>query len=391
MMGDAAEEVWMRRIGRTICAALILFFLFLEAAAARDEIPGLTATAAIVVEHATGAVIYARRPDLALPPASTTKVLTAYVAVRSGQLDRSLRVSRNATRMQPSKIWLQPNWEMNALDLVYAILLNSANDASVVLAEGLAGSVQRFAREMNEAARTLGAKHSRFVNPNGLPAKGHYSTARDLTLIMRGALRYPLLRQILSTQSLVVRPTSGSRRRIRLRSHNRLLGHGNGAEVIGKTGYTRRAKRCFVGAATSDEREVLFAVLGSRDLWHDVNRLVAYGLERAPSAELQLTESDWEEALPSSANHADDGPDEAHRRYHIRLASFRTRTRADGLRDKVARGGYESVVVEHLLVGSRPLYRVTVRGFTSKEAAREAARSLGRTYKLAPQIVSIGT
>jgi D-alanyl-D-alanine carboxypeptidase len=359
---------------------------------AGGELGEPTAKAAIAVDHRTGMVLYARNPDSPLPPASTTKLLTAYVAVRSGKLDWDLSVSPNASAAQPSKIWLQPGWEMNALDLVYAILLNSANDASVVLAEGLYGSVPAFARQMNNAARELGATQSRFVNPNGLPDPGHYSTARDLVTILQGALRYPLLRQVLSTPTIVIHPAGGSRRGIRLHSHNRLLGRTGGPQVIGKTGYTRDAKRCFVGVATDGDREVLVAVLGARDLWGDVQRVIANALDQASGTTPRLTATDWDDAVRPARPQIRDRavPEESDGRYHVRLASFRTRAEANGLRNQVTRRGYGDVVVERLTDRSRAVYRVTVRGFRSRAAAVKAARHLGRTYRVQPEIVSIG-
>jgi D-alanyl-D-alanine carboxypeptidase len=382
----------VKRIGVTLWWLFLLAVVLSSPGVASGEPPELTAKAAIAMDHRTGMVLYARNADTPLPPASTTKLLTAYVAVRSGKLDEDLSVSRNASAAEPSKIYLQPGWQVNALDLLYAILLNSANDASVVLAEGLSGSVPAFARQMNNAARELGAAQSQFVNPNGLPDPDHYSTARDLVTILQGVLRYPLLRDVLSTATIVIRPSGGSRRTIRLHSHNRLLGLPRGPQVIGKTGYTREAKRCFVGAATDGDREVLVAVLGARDLWGDVQRLITEGLNQASGTTPRLTTTDWDEAVRSTRRrdrpHA--LPEESDGRYHVRLASFRTRAEANGLRSEVTRRGYEDVVVERLNNRSRPLYRVTIRGFRSRAAAEKAARQLARTYRVQPKIASIG-
>lgn len=362
-----------------------------QVASAGDPPAELSAKAAIAVDHRTGAVLYAQNPDLPLPPASTTKVLTAYVVVRDGGLDRVLPVSRNASLAEPSKIWLQPGWRMSALDLLYAILLNSANDASVVIAEGLSGSVAAFAREMNEAAIELGATRSQFVNPNGLPDPEHYATARDLAGIMRGALRYPIIRQVLSTQSTVIHPVNRPQRRIHLRSHNRLLGWKEGVQVIGKTGYTRAAKKCFVGAASNGDREVIIAVLGARDLWGDVQRLVRRTLPRASGNGYPFAVWDWEEAARApQENSVIPRARPSTGRFHVRLASFSTRAKADGLRRELVRRGYGDVVVEHLRGKSKPSYRVTVRGFVSREAAREAARKFERLYKVRPTIVAVG-
>jgi len=385
------EGIRVSRVASVFWVCVLIVVLAPAMAGAGDDLKRVTAKAAIVVDHRSGDVIYARQPDLKLPPASTTKIMTAHLALRSGKLNQDFRVSRHATTMQPSKIWLARGWKVNVLDLVYASLLNSANDASVVLAEGLAGSVPNFARYMNKAAFEMGATRSQFVNPSGLPAKGHYSTVRDLTTIMRSALRYPQFRQILSTKSTVIRPTHGTRRRIRLRSHNRLLS-GKDFQVIGKTGYTRRAKRCFVGAASDGEKEVLVALLGSKNLWGDLRRLSSYGLERGSTGQYQITETDWHEAIAPALANASKGVEEtvSSATFHVRLASFRTRSRADGLRKKVAHEGYDKVVVENLLAGSKPLYRVTVRGFSSRETAQKAARSLARAYRVEPQVVAIG-
>lgn len=166
---------------------------------------------------------------------------------------------------------------MQLRHLLYAVLLNSANDAAVVVAEGLAGSEEGFAARMNARARAIGATNSHFENPHGLTAPGHVSTARDLSTIFRYGMRMPLFRQILSTRTIDVPIESTSTHMVSLRSHNRLL-TGYSYPVIGKTGYTRPARRCFVGAAEHDGREVVIALLGATDLWGDAKRLLAMGL-----------------------------------------------------------------------------------------------------------------
>jgi len=245
---------------------------------------------------------------------------------------------------------------------------------------------------MNSAARELGATQSQFVNPNGLPDPDHYSTARDMVTILQGVLRYPLLRDVLSTPAIVIHPSAGSRRAIRLHSHNRLLGRLRGPQVIGKTGYTRDAKRCFVGAATDGDREVLVAVLGARDLWGDVKRLITEALNQASGTTPRLTATDWDDAVRPAEREARVRPlpEPSDRRYHVRLASFPTRAEADGLRKQLARRGYGDVVVERLNGRSKARYRVTIRGFKSRAAAVKAARQLARAYKVQPEITSIG-
>jgi D-alanyl-D-alanine carboxypeptidase len=262
-------------------AGLAFAFAVLSAApaAAAATSPKVTARAAIIVDAESGEVIWARNPDLRLHPASTTKVMTAIVAVESEELDRRVPVSAYAAGTAPSKLWLKPGQTMAVRDLLYAVLLKSANDAAVVVAEGVAGSVPAFSRQMNAKARAIGATRSSFSNPHGLTQEGHLSTAADLARIFRHAMDSPLLREVLTTRSIRVPVYSKGVRTVAVHSHNRLL-TGYEHQVIGKTGYTRAAKRCFVGAARGDDgREVIVAMLGSNSLWPDARALVEYGLE----------------------------------------------------------------------------------------------------------------
>jgi D-alanyl-D-alanine carboxypeptidase (penicillin-binding protein 5/6) len=244
--------------------------------------PRVTARAAIVMDAATGEVVWSQNADLELPPASTTKVVTAIVALESHRLGDSFRVSSRAASTAPTKLGLHAGDRMTLGDLLYAVLLKSANDAAVVVAEGLGGSEERFAARMNAKAREIGATSSTFVNPHGLTAAGHLSTVRDLATIFRYGLRNREFREILETPRIRVPVDSPRLDTVTVRSHNRLLTGWDAHQVIGKTGYTRAAGRCFVGSAASGGREIVIALLGSRDLWGDAQRLVAHGFgERA--------------------------------------------------------------------------------------------------------------
>jgi len=263
-------------------AGLALALVVLAAAtafAAPASAPKVTAQAAIIVDAQTGDIIWERNPDLRLHPASTTKVMTAIVAAESAELDRRVPVSAYAAGTAPSKLWLKPGQSMAVRDLLYAVLLKSANDAAVVVAEGVAGSVPAFSRKMNAKARAIGATRSNFSNPHGLTQEGHLSTAADLARIFIYAMQSPLLRQVLTTKSIRVPVYSKGVKTIGVHSHNRLLS-GYEHQTIGKTGYTRAAKRCFVGAAKgADGREVVIAMLGSNSLWPDAKALVEFGLD----------------------------------------------------------------------------------------------------------------
>jgi D-alanyl-D-alanine carboxypeptidase (penicillin-binding protein 5/6) len=353
-----------------------------SAARARSH-SAITARAAILIDNQTGKVLWQHHPDLPLPPASTTKIVTALLALQSGRLDEPLTVTSEAAQAPASKISLRPGWKMRLRDLVYAVLLNSANDAAVVIAEGLAGSVRGFADRMNAHARALGAYNTHFVNPNGLPADNHYSTARDLATLFSYGMRNPMFEKIVGTKTTIVAPAEGSHRRIALRNHNRLLGNYR-IHVVGKTGWTIAAKKCFVGAASADGRELVVAVLGSRDLWGDLKRLIEFGFNGGLPPLPENRDADVWTAATASSPVGDDGFEatDASRaeKYAVYLATFRTRGTAEQLRDQVARNGYPARV-ETLRLGRATRYRVSIGDYTDRRDAERVADHIRKRHR----------
>jgi D-alanyl-D-alanine carboxypeptidase len=360
--------------------------------------PVVGARAAIIMDAATGEVLFEKNADDALPPASTTKVMTAIVALESGRLDDALRVSAYASETAPSKIGLRPGQRMELRHLLYALLLNSANDAATVVAEGLAGSEESFAARMTTRAGQLGASNSRFANAHGLTAPGHVSSARDLAVIFRHGLAIPRFREILSTRSVQVPVEGASVHHVSLRSHNRLLS-GYTYPVIGKTGYTRAARRCFVGSATHDDREIVIALLGSSDLWGDAKRLFAHGfgapdekptvvmagmlpslgrLQRSATRERLRREAAARAAAERAAEGDDDEPSDA-TRFAVQLGPYTSRKTVVTTRSRLARRGYSAVPAGRALrVGS----------FSTRSRADELAQRLRRNgYK--PTVVAV--
>jgi serine-type D-Ala-D-Ala carboxypeptidase (penicillin-binding protein 5/6) len=323
--------------------------------------PAITARAAAIVDATTGEVIWERNGSTPLPPASTTKVLTSILALESGRLDESFRVSANAAETPPSKINLHPGQRMRLKNLLYAVLLNSANDAAEVVAEGLAGSDEAFASRMNARAREIGATTAHFANPHGLTAPGHVASARDLAAIFRHGLGLPLFREILETRSVQVPLESNGVQWVSLHSHNRLL-TGYTYLVIGKTGYTRPAGRCFVGAASHDGREVIVAVLGARDLWSDTRRLFAFAFGGAPERPPvvmagmipTLSLGRKAPARPAAPEGDDDAASDPHiARYAVRLGPYPNRSTALSTSARLARRGYTAVLTgRSLRIGS---------------------------------------
>lgn len=241
----------------------------------------VTAPSAILLDGLTGKAIYSKSAHVRRPQASTTKIMTAIVVLDKLNLNDVVVISKKVEAVQPSKLYLKGGERYYVKDLIYAILLKSANDAAEALAIHVGGSVAGFSEMMNRRARSLGAKNTQFKTPNGLPAKGQYSTAYDLALIMREAERYPFLVKALSLKEATIQSLGG--RRIAMKSHNKML-WSEKYDVIGKTGYTRSSRYCFVGRLNEKFKDVYFSLLGSstrNNFWSDVRKLCSY-----PSAKM---------------------------------------------------------------------------------------------------------
>jgi D-alanyl-D-alanine carboxypeptidase (penicillin-binding protein 5/6) len=233
----------------------------------------VTARGAVFVDNSNGKRLFSKNADKKILPASTTKVMTALLVLEKLPLDGYVTVSQRATGMQPSRLNLQAGEQYKVSDLLYGLLLNSANDASVVLAEAVAGSEWQFVQMMNQRARRLGATNTNFANSNGLPSKtSQYSTAYDMYLIFREALKKDFFKNAIKLRYKSIYSKSG--RRINLKSHNKILFKGWKQGVYGKTGYTRAARSCFVGYTQKGSHTLIIAVFGCTKRWDDIQRVV---------------------------------------------------------------------------------------------------------------------
>lgn len=237
--------------------------------------PPIRARAAILLDMRTGAVLYRKDADARLPMASTTKITTALVTLRSGHLNDLARVSRRAASVGQSTMVLRRGERVRVRDLLYGLLLNSANDASIALAEHVAGSVPRFVARMNALARRLGMTHTHYVTPHGLDRPGHYTSARDLAMVARVAMRNPLFRRIVATPNYYIAPTRHNRAHW-LANINYPLYWFPGVEGV-KPGDTTRAGLCQVVAARRGGRELLAVLLNTPNLVTDVRTLLDFG------------------------------------------------------------------------------------------------------------------
>lgn len=233
----------------------------------------VSAKSAVLVDVDRLNRVYDKNSSNKVLPASTTKVMTALVVMERLGLDKVVTVSERAAGALPSKIYVKPGERYKVRDLLYACLLNSANDAAIVLAEAVAGSETKFVSMMNARARQLGAKNTHFVNSHGLPSKDpQHTTAHDMALIFREAMKKPFFRDAIKYKHWTIASTQG--RKIYLKSHNKALFKGWKKDIIGKTGYTRSAQACFVGQVTQGKKTYIIAVFGCSRRWEDVKFIV---------------------------------------------------------------------------------------------------------------------
>jgi serine-type D-Ala-D-Ala carboxypeptidase (penicillin-binding protein 5/6) len=251
------------------CSLLILAVAVSVNVPVASAANAITAPSVVLLEPGTQRILYARAPHRRQAAASTTKIVTALVALESISLDHWVKVRSETEGVEASKLYLKEGDELRVRDLLKAILMKSANDAAHALALEIAGSERGFAKRMTKKAKAIGAKNTRFINASGLPGKGQYSTAHDLALIMNEALESPVIVSILKQKSAVIRTRQG--KRFFLKSHNKMLWQKQ--NVIGKTGWTRVSKHCFLGLIQTGEREAIVSMLGSHRLWSDVRVL----------------------------------------------------------------------------------------------------------------------
>lgn len=253
-----------------LCIPLLLVLTsglaFAEPAKKVQQTVDLTpnAQSAVLMDADTGTIILEKNKDIKLPPASITKIMTMLLimeALDSGKikLDEKVTTSEYAASMGGSQIFLQPGEEMTVQDLLKGIAMASGNDASVAMAEKIAGSEENFVQMMNERAEQLGMKNTHFVNCNGLPANNHYTTAQDIAIMSRELLKHPQVTKFTSAYQDYLR--KDSEKPFWLVNTNKLVRFYSGADGL-KTGYTSEAKFCLSATAKRDNFRIIAVVLG---------------------------------------------------------------------------------------------------------------------------------
>jgi len=238
----------------------------------------LQARAAFLYDATTGQALYERNIDEPLPPASTTKLITAILVMERRGLTGSLTVDPEDTWVEPSHVPLVPGETVRVSELMHSLLIASDNDSALALARYTAGSVPAFVDLMNQRAVELGCLHTHFVNPNGLPARGLETTARDLLKIFQKALTFPVLEQIMQTKTYWLTTAHGTQL---LKNHNKLLGKYPGMGPA-KTGWTVASRHTYAAASTRDGHRLELIILNSPDKWKDATLLFNYGFSHLP-------------------------------------------------------------------------------------------------------------
>ncbi len=220
----------------------------------------------ILYDANTGRILYGENVDEKLPMASTTKIMTLIVALENGKLSDTVKVSGRASKAPKVKMYLSEGEEIKLENLLYALMLESSNDAAIAVAEHIGGSVENFCDMMTAKAREIGAINTSFKTPNGLDAEGHYSTPRDMAIITAYGLKNQEFIRITNTKDVTF---SSSKREYRVTNKNRLLSEYRGANGV-KTGFTGLAGQCFVGAAKRGEMQLVTVVLQAG--WGDTGK-----------------------------------------------------------------------------------------------------------------------
>ena len=257
----------MKTMLTRMAAALLAAILFVPC-----NVGAISAEKAIVTDGQTGRVLYEKNADQQALIASTTKIMTALVVCEQCNVLDRVSIPKEAVGIEGSSIYLREGEILTVQELLYGLMLQSGNDAAVALAIYCGGTVEGFAELMNDKAHRLGMENSHFVNPHGLDAPDHYSTARDMSILAAHAMENPLFSRTVSAKTVQI----GERY---LRNHNKLLWQVEGADGV-KTGFTKAAGRILVSSAVRQGRRIVAVTMNAPDDWNDHKKLLEDGFSR---------------------------------------------------------------------------------------------------------------
>lgn len=273
---------------KQVAVFLLVFAILFPQISVRAQGLSLSAKASVLMDAATGEVLYEHNAQLRLSMASTTKILTALILLEAGNLDQDVKVTADMIRVEGSSLGLKAGDVISRLDLCYGLLLTSGNDAANVVAHVISGGLEAFAKLMNLKAACIGMNASSFVTPSGLDADDHYTTARDMAVLARYAMRNKTFQTIVSSRSATISVGNPKRTRT-VYNHNKLLTLYDGCDGL-KTGYTKKSGRCLVTSALRDGVRLICVTLKASDDWNDHKKLLDYGFSCYRSEDVTVTQ-----------------------------------------------------------------------------------------------------
>ena len=282
---------------KRVLSLIIIFFMFIGNIAYSKKpgikTPSISSWYAVVMDYESGRVLYEKDCKKVVPMASTTKIMTAIVAIENSSLKEIVTISKKASSVGGSTIGLREGQNLTIEELLYGLMLQSGNDCAIAIAEHVAGSVEKFMVMMNSKAFDIGAFNSHFITPHGLDSDGHFTTAYDLALITRYAMNIELFAEIVSSKDIILDGAMGTRK---FHNINKLLWSYDGADGV-KTGYTGKAGKCLVSSASHNEKRIICIVLNSSSRWDDSKKLLEFGFKNFDNR-IVLNNSDYYKKIP---------------------------------------------------------------------------------------------
>lgn len=257
---------------RKLSIITIFILLFVKTHISYCEEIKINARSGILMEVDTGRVLFSHNSNIKLPMASTTKIMTALLAIEYGNLDDLVTVKKSSVGIEGSSIYLKDGERISLRDLLYGLMLRSGNDAAIAIAEHIGGTVDDFVKLMNKKAKDIGAVNTHFTNPHGLHDEKHYTTAYDLALITREALKKKEFRDIVKSKLWIANRDINKY----FYNKNKTLWQYEGGDGV-KTGYTKKAGRCLVSSATQNGMQLIAVVLDDHSWFNDCYKLLDYG------------------------------------------------------------------------------------------------------------------
>ena len=257
--------------------------------------PTVNGASAVLMDMDTGQMLYAKNPNVQRPNASTTKIMTAILILEHCRMDDIITASKNAANTPFTSLHLKPGEKITVKDLLYGMLIRSANDAAVAAAEHISGNVSQFSVLMNKKAAEIGCKNTHFVTPNGLYDPAHYSSAYDLCLIARYALGNPIFNDAVNTRKYFLNSRTINKKDLAVYALSKFMKHYPGADGV-KSGYIRQAGHCYVGSATRNGWRLVSAVLKSGNAGADTSAMMDYGFNNFEQVMVAQTHQQYSKA-----------------------------------------------------------------------------------------------